>query len=339
MERIGVLIGGNWIIDQVKVIDVYPEEEQLTSIMSERTSNGGSAYNILKDLAMLKADFPLAGVGLVGDDDRGSFIIEECKSLGINIDQVHQLESHSTSYTDVMTVKSTGKRTFFYQKGANAKLNETHFDFSISNAKIFHLGYLLLLDELDELLPDGTTRAAHLFKMAKAQGFLTSTDVVSEKSDRFHEVISPSLPFIDFLFVNEYEAAKLTDVKTVNPNGTVNLENCYSAAIKLIEKGVQSWVILHFPEGAIAVDKQGNRIFQACINLPVDEIAGAVGAGDAFAAGILLGIHNGHDMEYCLKLGICAAASCLLASTSSDGLMPVDDVLMLATRYGFKSFV
>ena len=31
-NRSGVLAGGNWIIDQVKLIDVYPQREQLANI-------------------------------------------------------------------------------------------------------------------------------------------------------------------------------------------------------------------------------------------------------------------------------------------------------------------
>lgn len=336
MDRSGILIGGNWIIDQVKVIDVFPEEEKLVSIFSECNSNGGSAYNILKDLVKLKADFPLEGVGLVGDDERGSFIIKECSSLGINTKQIHKLAGTATSYTDVMTVKSTGKRTFFYQKGANAKLSTEHFNFSQSTAKIFHLGYLLLLDELDLILADGTTGAANLFKSAKEQGFITSADIVSEKSDRFKQVIPPSLPYIDYLFVNEYEAGMITDIKTVNSEGELDLANCYLAAVKILEMGVRSWVILHFPDGAIAVHKNGQKFHQASVALPGNEISGSVGAGDAFAAGVLMGIHDQKEMDFCLKQGVCAAASSLFASTSSDGIMPASECILLSSRYGFR---
>lgn len=336
MERTGVLIGGNWIIDQVKVIDNFPEEEKLVSIFSECNSNGGSAYNILKDLVKLKADFPLEGVGLVGDDERGTFIIKECSDLGIDTKQIHKLAGTATSYTDVMTVKSTGKRTFFYQKGSNAKLSAQHFDFPQSNAKIFHLGYLLLLDELDVILPDGTTGASNLFKSAKKHGFITSADIVSEKSDRFKQVIPPSLPYIDCLFVNEYEAGKIADIKTVDSKVGLDLSNCYLAAVKILEMGVRSWVILHFPDGAIAVHKSGQNFFQPSIALPGDKISGSVGAGDAFAAGVLMGIHDKKNMDFCLKQGVCAAASSLFASTSSDGIMPAAECMLLSSRYGFK---
>ncbi|MFD2144047.1 carbohydrate kinase family protein [Mucilaginibacter antarcticus] len=111
--RNGILVGGNWIVDQVKLIDVFPEEEKLVNIFSESSCNGGSAYNVITDLAKLQANFPLSGVGLVGDDERGDQIIQHCQSVGINTEQIRKTKESYTSYTDVMSVKETGRRTFF----------------------------------------------------------------------------------------------------------------------------------------------------------------------------------------------------------------------------------
>lgn len=336
--RHGLLVGGNWIIDQVKIIDSFPEEEKLVTIYSERNSNGGSAYNILKGLVKLKADFPLSGLGLVGDDERGDFIINECRELGIDTTQIRKILSAYTSYTDVMTVKSTGKRTFFHQRGANALLDIDHFDFSISTAKIFHLGYLLLLDKLDVLESNGLTRAAKVLKRAKEAGFMTSVDIVSETSERFNTLIPPALPYTDYLFVNEYEAAMIAGIQTFDGKNVV-LEKCHQAARKILEMGVNQWVIIHFPVGVLAVHKDGRKVFQPSIKVPDELIVGAVGAGDAFAAGVLNGLHSNHTIEECLTLGVCAAASSLFASTSSDGLLPAIDCLKLSKKYGYREEV
>jgi sugar/nucleoside kinase (ribokinase family) len=334
--RKGILIGGNWIIDQVKMIDVFPEEEKLVSIFTENSSNGGSAYNIIMALVKLKADFPLCGLGLVGDDARGEQIIEDCRNLGIDTRQIRKAEGSHTSYTDVMTVKGTGRRTFFHQRGANALLDITHFDFSAAQEKIFHLGYLLLLDKLDEIEPDGSTRASKVFSKAKLQGYITSADIVSERSDRFKSIIPPSLPFIDYLFVNEYEAGMITGVRTTDDRGNIDIDRCKEAAAKILKMGVNQWVLLHFPDGVIATSKEGKTIFQPGIRLPAEKISGAVGAGDAFAAGVLMGVHNNWDMERSLVLGVCAAASSLFEATSSDGILAAAECMELTHSYGFK---
>jgi len=333
--RKGILIGGNWIIDQVKMIDVFPEEEKLVNISTESSSNGGSAYNIVMALIKLKADFPLHALGLVGDDARGEEIISACAALGVDTAQIRKAPGAFTSYTDVMTVQGTGKRTFFHQRGANALLDMEHFDFSSAKEKIFHLGYLLLLDRLDQLEKDGMTRAAKVFKQAKENGYLTSADIVSERSERFREIIPPSLPYIDYLFVNEFEAGMITGVRTTE-DGKVDRSGCLEAASRILEMGVKKWVFLHFPEGAVALSKDGHQLFQPSIQLPAEKIGGAVGAGDAFAAGVLMGIHENWEMERCLILGVCAAASSLFERTSSDGILPADDCLVLPEIHGFR---
>lgn len=336
--RNGILVGGNWIMDQVKLIDVFPEEEKLVNIFTESSCNGGSAYNVIMGMVKLQANFPLSGVGLVGDDDKGERIITHCQSLGINTGQIKKTSFAHTSYTDVMSVKSTGKRTFFHQRGANALLDISDFDFSASQDKIFHLGYLLLLDRLDIIEADGTTRGSQVLKNAKQQGLITSVDIVSERSDRFKDVIPPSLPYIDYLFVNEYEAGKITGIDTTM-DGSIILKRCYEAAHRIIDMGVKQWVILHFPTGVIAVSRDGQTHYQPSINMPAEKIAGASGAGDAFAAGVLTGVHNNLDIKACLNLGVCAAASSLFEPTSSDGILPSTECLKLAQLFGYREAV
>ena len=334
--RNGILVGGNWIIDQVKVIDAFPEEEKLVNILKEYSSNGGSAYNVLKGLARLNANFPLSGVGLVGDDDRGAQIIADCRDLGIDATQILKIPGAHTAYTDVMTVKSTGKRTFFHQRGANALLDIPHFNFHKANEKIFHLGYLLLLDNLDLIHEDGNTGAAEVLKSATEHGLITSADLVSEQSDRFAEVVMPSLPYIDYLFLNEFEAGMITGIKTASAQAEPLLDKCYEAAAKIIDMGVRRWVILHFPAGVVAVDRNLRKIYQPRVKLPAEKVLGAVGAGDAFAAGVLIGVHSDWDMEASLELGVCAAASSLFSATSSGGIVPAEDCLRLSRLYGFR---
>lgn len=335
--RNGVLVGGNWIIDQVKVIDKYPTQEALANILAEYTSNGGSAYNILKDLRRLNVPFPLEGIGLVGDDILGNRIIAECKLLNIKSRQLRKTKLAHTSYTDVMSVKCNGRRTFFHQRGANALLSERDFELESSASKIFHLGYMLLLDKLDIVDENGTTGASRILKKAKESGHITTADLVSEDSDRFSSVIPPALPYIDYLFVNEFEAQMLTGIVTSNDEGEVLRDCCYKAALKIHDMGVGKWVIIHFPSGIVAVDNVGKMLFQPCIKVPVEKIEGAVGAGDAFAAGVLMGIHENWDMQTSLQLGVCAAATSLFAATSSDGIQDFKQCISMIRQYGYRT--
>src|SRR4051812_36065893 len=100
--RSGILAGGNWIVDHVKMIDAWPPQDSLATILSESSGNGGAPYNVLKDLARLGAGFPLSAVGLVGDDANGRAIRADCEAHGINPFRLRTAAGAPTSYTDVM---------------------------------------------------------------------------------------------------------------------------------------------------------------------------------------------------------------------------------------------
>ena len=151
--RRGLLAGGNWIIDHVKLIDGWPPQDSLATILSQSSSNGGAPYNVLKNLSRLGVPYPLSAIGLVGTDVNGRNILADCRDHGIDPAQLRSTPDAATSYTDVMTVVGTGRRTFFHQPGANALLGPEHFDFTATTAKLFHLGYLLLLPRLSQLHP------------------------------------------------------------------------------------------------------------------------------------------------------------------------------------------
>ena len=336
--RVGILAGGNWIVDHTKIIDGYPPQDTLANILSESSSNGGGPYNVSIDLAHLEAPFPLEALGLVGDDAEGEYIRRDCQSHKIDVRQLRVTKEAPTAYTDAMTVKSTGRRTFFYQRGANAFLDASHFDFAQSNARIFHLGYLLLLDRLDQADPEWGTVAASVLRRAQAAGLKTSVDLVSVKSERFADVVLPALRFCDYCILNEWEAEQTTGI-TISKEGVVDLSATRRAAARLVDAGVGEWVVIHFPSGAIAVNRQNDQLVQPSLNMPQASIAGTTGAGDAFAAGVLLGLHENVSMETALRYGVCAAAASLTDPSSSDGVVPLTECLLFAEKYGYRDLV
>jgi sugar/nucleoside kinase (ribokinase family) len=334
-ERSGILAAGNWIVDHVKVIDLWPSQDALAIIQNETHGNGGSPFNVLIDLARLGAKFPLQGAGMLGTDAAGDWILEVCRQHGIDISSMHRTDAAPTSYTDVMTVASTGRRTFFHQRGANALLESSQIQLESSSAKLFHLGYLLLLDRLDEACPTFGTKSAELLHRASELGFVTSADVVSEESDRYRHVVFPTLRHVDLLFMNEFEAGHMVDSKIRVGDG-IDRDALVSTAQVLVQAGVRQWVIIHFPEGIFAVSPNGKRIFQPSLNLPTDRIKGATGAGDAVTAGVLFGYLEGLPMETCLVYGICAAAACLLHPSASSGVLPLPKCLDFARELSFR---
>ncbi len=332
--RQGILAAGNFIIDHVKVIDEYPAPEMLATILSQSRSNGGGPYNLLKDLAKLQAPFPLAAQGLTGHDADGDWILEDCARAHIDASRLRQTSEAATSYTDAMTVRCGGQRTFFHHRGANARLAPEHFDFSGCQARLFYLGYLMLLDSLDQFDEDGRTGASRVFERARQHGFITCADLVSVNHPRFAAVVASSLPWIDILFINEIEAGKVLerDLRSQDPPDVQAME---TAAEDLLQLGAGHAVVLHFGDGAVAVHARDGLFRQGRVRLPVESIAGATGAGDAFAAGYLMAYLQGQSIPQCLELGVSAAALSMTSGSPSDGLQPASITLDFARSHGF----
>jgi sugar/nucleoside kinase (ribokinase family) len=334
--RSGVLAGGNWIIDQVKLIDVFPQPEQLANIRSQTEGTGGAPYNVLIDLAKLGVTFPLSAAGLVGKDALGEQILEDCKRHGIDTRFMCASPEAPTSYTDVMTEINGGRRTFFHNRGANALWDGQDLDFSKTKARIFHLGYLLLLDALDAPDRKFGTRAAALLAAAQEEGIKTSVDAVSEDSDRFARIVAPALKYTDYCVLNEIEAGKTTGFKVRQPDGRLDTVTLRHAAGALLQMGVRELVIIHFPEGGFARTRKGEDYWQPSLNLPPKRICGTAGAGDAFCAGVLLGLHEGWDLRRCLETAVCVAAASLSDPTCTGGIKPFKATLDLAKKYKFR---
>jgi|SRR5665213_2982976 len=333
-SRRGLLAGGNWIVDHVKMIDVWPAQDALANVTTQSDGNGGGPYNVTKNLAKLGCGFPLAGIGLIGRDADGEKILRDCAAHGIDSSAIQQTSAAPTSYTDVMTVAGTGRRTFFHQHGANALLDLLHFDLAKTDARIFYLGYLCLLQTLDSMDGDRRPKASRLVEDARKLGMITVADLVSNETGDFSAIVNPSLPHLDFLFLNEYELARL-----VGENAGKNPVQLEAQAREVLQRGVHGAVTVHLPEGALCVANNRPAIWQSAVRVPANLVVGTAGAGDAFSAGFLLGWHEGWDFSRCLELAVCAAAASLRDATCSATVEPWQNCLALGRKMGFHTVI
>jgi sugar/nucleoside kinase (ribokinase family) len=145
----------------------------------------------------------------------------------------------------------------------------------------------------------------------------------------------PCLPHLDMLIVNDFEIGALADVET-RANGAANAKAIARAIGATLSSGAMAVVVVHFPEGAIAATRDGGHFAAGSVAMPEEVIAGVNGAGDAFAAGMLYGLHEGLSMEAALRLAhACAAASTRAVSTTA-GVASVAECLQLAEKWGLR---
>ena len=332
----GIIAAGGWCVDHVKVINKFPDLEQVAEVLQESRSSGGGPYNLLKDLAKIGANFPLIGIGLLGNDSNSDYILNDCRKVGINVASMKTTDEAATPYTYVLSVESSGRRSFLHRKGTSALLRAGHFDFERVEARCFHLAYLNLLPGISSIDSSGNCDGAYVLSRYKESGLRTSIDLASVEDGQIIKVAEKCLPFVDVLFANCFEIGQISGFPTGNEYEP-DVEKIKRATKVCFDMGVCKFVIVHFPSGAIAVTRDGNVFVQGSVQIPKSKIRGTVGAGDAFAAGVIYGFHEGMTIEKSLQTGTCIAASCLFHPTTSEGILPLKDCLELGEKYGYRT--
>lgn len=325
-----VAIAGNMVVDILYKIDKYPNPGEL-AVMEEEIEKalGGAGCNNTLDFAKLDSKLIVMPIGRVGNDENGNYIIETFKQYK-NIDTKLVKQDGTTSFTAVMNDKTSKQRTFFQFKGANAYFSPSDIEFSeLDEVKIFHIGYLLLLDEFDKSDDIYGTKMAKVLSQLQSKGIETSIDVVSCSKGKFKEIVTPSLKYTDYCVINEFEAEQITDIQLRKGNDLIN-DNIKLALIKLKNLGVGKWAVIHAPEIVYGIDCRTDEIVKMdCLKLPDHFIKGTTGAGDALCTGILYGAYKNKTLNEAIKYGIASAVASLSEINAYDGIKPIDDVVNL----------
>ena len=328
-----VVLAGTVLADDIKFVERYPQKGMLANILSLSRSVGGCVPNVAISLAALDPGLKISAIGAAGADERGDYVRARMAERGIDVSGVRNRDL-PTSFSDVVTERESGERTFLHCRGANAALTAEDVLAALPECRLFHLGYLLLLDALDAPDAEYGTAAARLLAAVRERGIATSVDVASECSDRYRAVVLPALRFCDCLIVNEVEAGEIAGIAVRRADGSLSEENVRRVLAALVAAGVKKKVIVHAPECGFSLSAAGEYRAVRALRLPAGYIKGAVGAGDAFCAGVLYGLLAGYESEKLLAFAAGAAACNLSAADSVGGMRPAEDVKALVDRYG-----
>ncbi|MDD7972029.1 carbohydrate kinase family protein [Roseinatronobacter alkalisoli] len=316
--RRGVACAGNWILDIVHDISAWPEKSELVRILGQTSGLGGGAANVAANLVAMGANYPVVPIGLIGTDFIGDEVLAHCKAAGLDTARIVQTEAAATSQSHVMNLPGDS-RTFFYHPGANDLLSSAHIDvdaLAASYLRILYIGYINLLAGLDKTGPNGRPVAADVLADARSAGIMTCIDLVSSHSATYHDTVFGVLPEVDILFLNEVEAARATGLAI---NGETDDAGMIRAAKALADGGVRRAVIMHSAARVVWMEA-GDAMIHVPQKVPAANILSPVGAGDAFAAGVIHGLHEGWSRDAAINLGCRAARACLGAQTATGGL-------------------
>ena len=335
-ERRGVMSAGTWCVDFNKSIARWPDEDTSNEVLAIDRQNGGSGSNMAFDLKRLDPDFPVEAMGLVGDDDLGRFLFSECDARGINRAALRAVPGGATMSVDAFNVEANGRRTHFYHQGVAAGMTPDDFDFSSTRARILHLGLPGAHKAMDRQWHEEANGWVAALRKAKAAGLVANLELMTTSAERLAELGRPCLPHLDWLIVNDYEIGALAGRETRRADGSTDPAAVAQAIEDVLALGSMRWAAAHFPQGAVVGARDGSRLALGSVALPASAIVGANGAGDAYAAGMLYGVHEQWPIAKCLELGHACAAASMRAVSTTGGVGTVAESLALAKQWGFR---
>lgn len=337
-SRRGIVTGGMWCVDRNRTIDAWPHEDGVAEIFAMEIYGGGSACNLALDIKKLDPSLPVETIGLVGDDDDGRFLLAQADAHGIDRTQLVAMEQAETQFTDAYVSKSTGRRTHIFYQGASALLTPDHFDLARTRGRILHLGLPGAHRRMDAPWKGDPNGWVTVLRQARAIGLETNLELFSIAPERIASLIRPCLPHLDYLIVNDLEIGAIAGMETSH-DGVAVVKACVEAARNVLAEGNMRLVVVHFPAGAVAIARDGQIWTASSVSIPQAEIVSANGAGDAFAAGVLYGLHEGWSVDAALELAHACAAMSLRGLSTCSAVDTYQTCLAQARLWGHRQAI
>ena len=289
-----------------RTVDGLPESGKLQLTDKIELFTGGCAMSSAIDMA--KLGLKIAIIGKIGNDGFGKFISTALKDENVNVEGLRIDDAIGTS-ASIVTVDSSGERSFLHYLGANAEFGIEDIDYSIiHDSGIVFVAGTMLLPKFDGV------QCAEFLKKSKEMGKYTVLDTAWDSRGRWMKVLEPCMKHID-LFIPSIEEAAMLSGK----------EEPDEIADTFLEMGVKTAVIKLGKKGCFIKNLDGEKHL-----IPTYSKFKAVdttGAGDSFVAGFLTGMTKGWSLYECGKFANAVGTHCVMAAGASTGIKSLEETL------------
>jgi sugar/nucleoside kinase (ribokinase family) len=290
------------------LIDAEAAEVLYAAMPPGQESSGGSAANTCAVAAALGAR--VAYLGKVADDQLGKVFSHDMTATGVHFPSA-PLYGGSPTARCLIVVTPDAQRTMHTYLGACVSFDEADVNEAlIADSAVLYLeGYLFD--------PPAAQRA---FRRAAAAAHAAGRKVALSLSDAFcvdrHRAAFRELvkQDVDILFANEAEVTSLYE------------ENTFEAAAERARADVALAALTRSEAGSVVL--RGAEMVE--IAAEPTQVVDTTGAGDAYAAGFLVGLTTGKPLPVCGRIASIAAAEVI----SHYGARPRADLQKLVAGAG-----
>jgi sugar/nucleoside kinase (ribokinase family) len=240
-------------------------------------------------------------VGLVGPDQFGEFMLRAVSERGVDVTGVTVDPDVRTGLTVVLA--RPDDRAILTFPGAICAMTADRVDAGlVARARHVHVASFFLQTGLAPGL-------ARVLADARAQGATTSVDPNWDPTEGWDGGLRALLPLVDVLLPNAVEACRLAGV-----------DDASIATARLAELGPLVAVKLG-AEGAVAAPAGGGELVRTLPPQRLVDAVDAVGAGDAFDAGLLWSLLDGRSLDDALAFA-CACGTLSMRAGGGTAAQP-----------------
>ena len=254
--------------------------------------HGGKGSNQAVGIARLGGKVEIACC--IGADDSGNKAMSLWKSEGVGVNYVKQRKEVSTGIGFII-VDENRENCIVFDTGANRAFSSADVEDAWD---IISQSQIALMQM--EIPIETVATATELGRKAGAKVILNPAPA--------RKLSKKILSNVDILTPNETETEILTDMPVRNRKEAI------SAGKKLLEKGVKQVIITCGKDGALLISKESIKHFHGYKVNVVD----TTGAGDAFNAGLVYVLSQGHEISQAIDFANKAGA----LETTKLGVVP-----------------
>ncbi len=289
-----VLCIGHTAYDITTPVETFPRENTKTRVHERVECGGGPASNAAYLLGKWKVETYFAGV--VGDDLYGKRIIDEYKSVGVNIDYLQVSKEHTTTASYIIANRANGSRTILTYRPSDIKMEDV--DININP---------------DIILIDGQEPAISKKVLQKYPNAVSIIDAGRTKKE-----------ICELCHLVTYVVCSKEFAETISGVTIFNLESLQVAFQKLEEEFHTNLVITLEASGCAYRNDEGEVEIVPSIKVKAID---STGAGDIFHGAFTYGVAQSWPIRKILRFANLAGAMSVTRIGGRNSIFELEEMM------------
>ncbi len=305
MDKYLLTIIGSYV-DTYYEVKQYPEEGDFTHTTFIGTSAGGAPFNVAAIAASKGVN--VKALDMLGkQDDTTKFILDECKRLNINADNI-QIKDNVTNGKVIIFNSNKNRTMFLVDPIRPTYIVDEKMQELLNNATYIYTLQHMINRSFDNIEP---------LMLAKSKGAKILIDGSSKYDDP--DKVKELYQLVDGLFINETNYERLKCASEFDP----------------IEKIISNDGFVCITNGSVGATLYTKKetIFEPALNNI--NVVDTTGAGDGFAGAFISSLLKGLDCASALKIATVNGAYACTIYGGLGGVCSMDELERFSKEHGY----